>query len=392
MSTVRRTIPLVLLALAPCQREAPANHRVEELPAGGRVVTNTGVPSWSSSTRWTAEVDLQIGGIESSGPAEFGLVTALQVSEEGVLYVFDYASREVRTFDASGAFLWSIGGPGEGPGEFASVAALHLSPDRELVVVDLGNARYSVVGENGEMIRTGRRAIQGSAPFGGFLPNGSYLEWGTAFPDEGPDVVAGHTVMFTPFLLSATFSPVDSMPPIEFTSQMTADGTRPQVFFANRLVGFQDDLGGVWFAESRDYRVFRRDLDGDTTLIFSMAADAAPIMESDREAVRTRLASRPEMIRIYLEGLPDRKPVIRGLFGDGSRHIYVVPELDGVAAGSALDVFRATGEYLGRIDLAVPMYVPGSGPVAVATDDLLYYVAADTLDVPRVLRARIVKP
>ena len=93
-----------------------------------------------------------------------------------------------------------------------------------------------------------------------------------------------------------------------------------------------------------------------------------------------------------MEGMPRTKPVIRGVFGDDAGHVYVVPELAGVRAGTVLDVFRDTGEYLGRMDLPVAMHVPPSGPLASATRNHLYYVVADEFDVPRLSRFRITRP
>jgi dienelactone hydrolase len=148
----------------------------------------------------------------------------------------------------------------------------------------------------------------------------------------------------------------------------------------------------MWFAHSRDYRVFRRELEGDTTLVFSLPAVAADVTAEDRQAVRERFSSRPEAAAGYLESLASTKPVVRGLFTDDAGHVYVVPELVDVPAGTALDVFRDTGEYLGRLELPVAMHVPASGPLAAATRDHLYYLVADELDVPRLTRLRIVRP
>lgn len=44
--------------------------------------------------------------------------------------------------------------------------------------------------------------------------------------------------------------------------------------------------GTIWFADSREYRVYRRTLQGDTTLVFSLPAEPAPLGEVEREHVR----------------------------------------------------------------------------------------------------------
>ena len=58
----------------------------------------------------------------------------------------------------------------------------------------------------------------------------------------------------------------------------------------------------------------------------------------------------PEMMADYLRALPERKPVIINIFVDGAGHVFVVPETSRVDAGTAIDVFREDGVFLGRVD------------------------------------------
>lgn len=386
------SLQVVILAALACEAGTTSHYHAEPLPGGGRRVTNTGSSPWTPETEWKLEENLTLGTPDGEGPEVFGLITAFRVTPEGMIYVLDYMSQEVRAFDPSGEFSHSLGKKGRGPGEFTAAADFHLAPDGRVLVPDLRTARYSLFGRDGAFLTSYPRRVRGSAPFGGFTPDGRYVDWGAAFPDEGPEVVGGPTIVFEPIRLSADFSKADSLPPLEFETEMTADGRSPQIFFAGRPIGYQDQAGRIWFANSREYRIFRRGLEGDTSLVFSLPAVAAEVTEEDREAVRERFNSRPELATRYLEAMSRTKPVIRGVFGDNAGHVYVVPELAGVRAGTVLDVFRDTGEYLGRMDLPVPMHVPGSGLLASATHDHLYYVVVDELDVPRLSRFRIIRP
>ena len=386
------SLQVAILAAFACEAGTASHYHAEPLPGGGRRVTNTGPSPWTPETEWKLEEDLTLGTPDGEGPEVFWLITAFRVTPEGMIYVLDYMSQEIRVFDPSGDFSHSVGKKGMGPGEFIAATDFHLAPDGRVLVPDLRTARYSLFGHDGTFLTSYPRRVRGSAPFGGFTPDGRYVDWGTAFPDEGPEVVAGPTIVYEPVRLSANFSEADSFPPLEFATEMTADGRSPQLqsFFAGVLIGYQDQAGRIWFAHSREYRIFRRGLEGDTTLVFSLPAVPAEVTEEDREAaVRERFNSRPEMAARYLEGMSRTKPVIRGVFGDNAGHVYVVPELAGVRAGTVLDVFRDTGEYLGRMDLPVAMHVP---PLASATRDHLYYVVADELDVPRLSRFRIIRP
>lgn len=386
------SLQVAILAAFACEAGTPSHYHAEPLPGGGRRVSNTGSSSWTPETEWKLEENITLGTRDGEGPEVFGLITAFRVTPEGTIYILDYMSQEVRVFDPSGEFSHSLGNKGSGPGEFTMATDFHLAPDGRVLVPDPRTARYSLFGHDGAFLTSYPRRVQGSAPFGGFTPDGRYVDWGTAFPDEGPEVVAGPSIVYEPVRLSADFSQADSFPPLKFETEMTADGRSPQSFFAGRLIGYQDQAGRIWFAHSREYQIFRRGLEGDTTLVFSLPAVAAEVAEEDREAVRERFNSRPEMAARYLEGMSQTKPIIRGVFSDDAGHVYVVPELAGVRAGTVLDVFRDTGEYLGRMDLPVAMHVPPSGPLASATRNHLYYVVADEFDVPRLSRFRITRP
>lgn len=82
------------------------------------------------------------------------------------------------------------------------------------------------------------------------------------------------------------------------------------------------------------------------------------------------------------------KPMFYGFLSDGRGHTYVFPRTMSAPAGTAVDVFRHTGQYLGR--MAFPERVdfgPGSF-VGFATPEHIY-VAAELSLQPAVLRFRI---
>jgi streptogramin lyase len=66
------------------------------------------------------------------------------VSKAGYLYVSDWQSNRIATFDRNDAFVGYLGGPGSGPGEFSEVDALAINGTGQLMVLDFGNARIQV--------------------------------------------------------------------------------------------------------------------------------------------------------------------------------------------------------------------------------------------------------
>lgn len=90
--------------------------------------------------------------------------------------------------------------------------------------------------------------------------------------------------------------------------------------------------------------------------------------------------------------LPETKPIVHRIVPDDAGHILVFADVAREPAGTAVDVFRESGEYLGR--MTVPTPVPFAGrrfPVVHATPEHLFVVVKDELDVSYVSRLKIVK-
>jgi hypothetical protein len=383
---------LVLMGLA-CEQSSESGYRSGVLESGLLTVENWGGGTWTDQEAWHLVEEVRLGTRDSEGPEQFSLVIALQVDAGGRIYVLEHLSQEVRVFDAGGAFHYALGGRGRGPGEFVDAVGMAFDPQGLLWVVDPQGGRYSQFDTEGAFLRSEPRRIQGFLqPHPAvFDLGGALVDWGLGFPEEGPEVVAGALVLLQPIRLSPDLQPTDTLPAIEFRQEMIAGGTRPRVFFASKVVVHQDGKGDLWFAHTREYRIFQRSLTGDTVLAVRLDASPARIGQQERDEIRARLEGRGDA-RIHLEGLPEHKPMIHGVFSDGAGHVFVIPELRDVAAGSVADVFRDTGEYLGRLPLPIPVAVGGVGPVLRATRDHLYYVFTDDYNVPYVAKVRIERP
>lgn len=391
-------LPIVLLLAANALgcgsgvtvHDQPVRFMTETLPGGLVQVTNSGVPAWTPETAWRLVEDLRLGTAEGGGPEQFAFIAAALADSLGMIYILEALSQTVRVFHPDGRFSHSFGGSGRGPGEFVAASHLSFGPGDTIWVhdPDVGR-RYSAFDCAGNLLTSHRRTVLGPPIVARHGPDGRFIDWGMAFPDEGPNVVAGARRVAHPIRLGPDFEVADSLPPLEFQAEMitTEIGSFPQVYFSENLVAFQDIEASIWFARTREYRIFRRDLEGDTTLVFTLPAEPAPVTPADHDEIRANYRARPDLLQAYLDALPRTKPVIRRIVGDDAGHIYVVPELAGVPAGTALDVFRDTGEYLGRLPLPVPIHI--TRPVIFATRDHLYYVVADEFDLPYLARFRI---
>ena len=103
---------------------------------------------------------------------------------------------------------------------------------------------------------------------------------------------------------------MDSFPPLEYTQETAQIGGReaPRVYFAGRTLSALDGRGAFWFAHSREYRLYKRSLEGDTLLVVELDAEPAAVAEADVQAVREYYANRPSRYdEDYIKALPEQR-------------------------------------------------------------------------------------
>jgi hypothetical protein len=368
---------MAFLVLASC--DAPPRESsgpiIDTLPSGLRVVTN--VPPWlDGSTRGLIQAteELRIGTALSGGPEAFGVVSGLEVGGEGRIYVSDGYNNEIRVFEPDGAFSHSFGKRGEGPGELNTPVGILLDHQGRLWVREALNMRFSLFERDGTFLEV--RPIRHRTVAGpwkaGFDRSGHLVEWdllrpfiihpdGSASWDER---ARSRTEMtFWPLRFREDGLLLDTLPPLRYDLPATlrqAPVRFPTLEFAI------DGQGSVWFAMNDRYQVWRRTLEGDTLLTFSLPAET--------------------LLDVSLE---EPFPVVDRILTDEAGYVYVFPQAKDVEeAGTAVDVFDSTGVFLARVLL----------PVKVQRHQLLvrrgalYGVTRDSLDVPYVVRLRLHLP
>jgi hypothetical protein len=109
-----------------------------------------GLPSWSIRP----EPVTSVGMVEGDSAYLFQQVVAAGLLSDGRIMVADGGLSVVRVFDASGAFLVQMGGPGDGPGEFAALRDARVTAGDTIVAWDSQAARVSRFTASGELVRT----------------------------------------------------------------------------------------------------------------------------------------------------------------------------------------------------------------------------------------------
>ena len=276
---------------------------------------------------WRLDEDLRLGKASAeTDPEQFGDVVSLATDSQGRIYVVDQQSQDVRVFQASGAFSHRIGGRGEGPGEFTFVSSVSIARGDTLVARDDGTMRYSVYAPDGSLVRSRRRDIVGTGPYTpAATSEGGYIDWALIAPDGR----FGPRLYVTPVRYDLAFEQADTFPAMKHTWEMLPGGM-PQVYYSGRLVVTGDRAGIIWFAHSDEYRIYRRTLDGDTTLVSSLQTSMAPIDDEAREELSEDLGHQPDFLGEVLEALPEHRPVILEMSPDNAGHVFVFPDVRGI--------------------------------------------------------------
>lgn len=380
MRAVAAGAALVCVACGLAPEDGDPIARVDTLPSGRVVVTNTGASQWTPETAWRLVEDVRLGSPEGG----FRRIVSLASDSRQRIYVLD-DPHQISVYDSTGTFSHSVGREGRGPGELASASSIAIGPGDTLWVTDQGTSRYTLFAPSGTFVRSYTAPIRGHDILGRVLFDGSFLDWVVGFSGEWERVEL-HPIRFSP-----SFERADSLPPLEFTQETTSDG-KPQINFSGMITGVVGTSGDTWFAHTREYRIQRRSPAGDTTLVFSLPAVAATIDERDRESVRSLFDGAPQQqLQAILDELPEARPIVNRLLHDGDGHILVLADVDGVPSGSIVDVFEDSGQYLGRMNLPMPVPVYPPPVVAHATQEHLFIVTKDELDVSYVSRLRIVR-
>ena len=323
----------------------------------------------SADAGWFLEEEFRIVG----PPEGFGVIEAIAADADDYIYVLDRTDQQVFVFDPSGAYSHAIGRSGEGPGELSRAAGVSVGPGNRIWVPDPATARVSIFERGGEFVAALARRGRGYPGTGKWDRsvgrNGRYTDWRVEFPGRMRGNLPAETQVF-PFVLGnaedGTLPPedatagaepaTDSFPPLEYTAEMVQVGGRAAYrnFYAGSFLYALENGRDIWFGHSREYRIYKRSLEGDTLLVVSLDEAPAPVTQADADAVRDLLADSPEA-EDRLAGLPDEKPILRAIFADGTGTLYVVPETNAVRGGTAIDAFGPAGEHLGRAEFPEPV-------------------------------------
>lgn len=402
--SVLTIIPLLLPTLLTACGDASSDDWAGTVTDSAGVVLVDNPPDglWDGASPWRFEEELRVGGMDAPVEAQFGMVVGLDLDAAGQLYVLDMQASEVRVFDASGAWVRTLGGQGGGPGELSAQLMGVFVVGDEAWVADLGNQRITRWGLDGSE----RPAISLNLVMG--IP----LRWDRLGDDR---VVAQFRSMQglgmqgdttgDPIVTVGRPQP-DTLAVLPQGGTFSVQGGSARFRFFDREPLWDADAAGALMTAANDaYRIEVRDAQGGLVRVVRKDFQLQPVTEGDERrmlaAIRRLMQDQgapPAAVDQLLQdaSFADHYPAIGQILGgpDGTLWVQRVRTADQFTESEELnlqdlgadewEVFDDQGRYLGVLTLPekfAPMHIVG---------DAFWGVQRDELDVPSVVRYRLV--
>jgi hypothetical protein len=371
--------------------------------AGVRIVDNPQAGLWDGSAPWTFDEELRIGGMDAPETSQFGMVVGLDVDAAGQVYVLDMLASEVRVFDADGAWVRTLGGPGGGPGELSRQATGVFTPGDEAWVADLGNQRVTRWGLDGSERPAIPLNLAQGIPFRwDRLGDDRVVAQFRSIPGVG---MQGDTTGDPIVTVGAAELDTLAVLPQGTTLSVQGGAARFRFFDPEPLWDAAAD-GALLIASNDVYSIEVRNADGELVRVVRRAFEPRPVTDTDARrmlsAIRNAMAQQgapPAAVDQLLQNasFADHFPAMGQVLGgpDGTLWVQRIRTPDQTAEVGELDlqdmgsddweVFDDQGRYLGVLTMPArfaPMRIEG---------DALWGVQRDELDVPSVVRYRLVR-
>jgi hypothetical protein len=340
--------------------------------------------------RVAEEPDLAIGMAAGDDEYQLFAVEGAAVLPDGRIAVVNAGTQEIRFFDDEGRYIETVGGSGAGPGEFQMPQLVHpVSAAGELLIWDLMLNRFTLLGPDGELIRTIRPegVVRSTAGWDGSGVVLSFRSSAAAGLDT-PDGLMPRVVTFEGVPLEVG----DPIPIGEVAGRTYLAQIRGQPAF--RRIPFDPEpastvgSGAFHLTTGSNAEVRTYDSSGDLTRMVRVLRAPEPLPRSEfTSVVEEQLeAMEDEDLRREWRGhfdrmpVPEVVPVYRGLLVDGGGYLWA--EHFRVRPGDVArwSVFDPDGAVLGTIETPQGLVVYQIG------EDFLLGRMRDDFGVERVVR------
>lgn len=396
-------LALALAALAACSEADstpfPGSTVVDS--AGVQIVTNTTDGTWTDGAGWTFDEVFRVGGFEAGENERFGSVISVDVDPDGRVYVADQQAKHVRVFADDGAYIQTLGAPGQGPGEIGPMLMGMFERSGEVWTIDpagQGIQRFSL-----------DEGYVGSTPFnimGGIPIRLDEIDESVIAQRRGAGGVESMGQSGDAVATIGTES-ADTLMVLPAGQMVVIEGGAPSIaLFAPEPRWDVADNGAAALGMDNIYRIEVSDADGALERIVVRDVEPSPITEGMQSALRRAMREQmeafgapPAVVEPTLQQMTFAETV--PLFGqfilesDGHLWVQRILGMDEVTdredfdlqdlGSNRWDIFDPAGRYLGEVE------VPGRFQPYRLIDGVLWGFDRDEFDVQSVVGMRVVR-
>jgi len=394
-------LPLLCAALVGCAaddaQDSPSSTQTD---SSGVTIVHSMRPSWPEGAGWqlAAEPTLRIGEEEGAAEYLFSRVRGARIVDDTVLVVADGGSNQLRFFDLTGRFRFSVGREGQGPGEFEYLYGLPHCYSDSIVAADISD-RLSVFTKSGEFVRvlqmygTPERQISPYQFACGLEGIAAVNGWGSAMTDDENLFFVSHSHVYVGSLTDQAMVDLGEFIASERWATQSGGvvrGNRPHPF--GRQTRLAVGGGEVYVGTSESHEVMVFDTDGTLQrLIRWDGVDLTLSAEVANTYYEWEVQRAPAAMQAAMRGdfrdmpLPGTRPSFSELMIDHAGNLWA-REFNPIRdAPQRWIVFDDSGAWLGRMTL------PSRLTTLEVFDDRIVGVERDDLDVERVVVYELLK-
>lgn len=268
--------------------------------------------------------NLELGGIDASGPTLFNRIAGVVVLPGGQFVVLDGATRELRWFDATGEHVRTTGGQGQGPGEFQRPMFVSQFNLDSILVFDATQRDFTWLALDGAGLRTSRASGEDAQLFLGTprAAAGSRVLFRSSSETVGqcaPNVACAVPLDFR--WVNVTTSEVDTLDVSHVSQLLEYTGSGPMLQIVTgpldqRGIAVAAPLGPVVEGDP-SFELKQFDTDGTLVALYRVASPAR-VAPRDAIELRLELSSAPDEVRQMFDliPLPEVVPAFQALHVD----------------------------------------------------------------------------
>jgi hypothetical protein len=368
------------------------------------------VAAAQSPQQWRLSPDLRIGSLDDPDQS-LTTITGVSVGPDGRIYIAQAQDNNIRVHDARGAFIRTIGRRGGGPGEFEGMGPPLWRGDT-LYISDFRQRRVTMFSPDGELLKTLSVVVNTQPPFlpGGvtrMLDDGSML----ATLSVASAAVADGTVTAMPtvrvdrdaaVLDTALWLPVGQS---QFSIQLGDGQLYSSQPFPDGPISATDDRGIVVVERSiatdateGRFRLRWVAFSGDTVLSRAYRYAPKPLERARADSV---VAARVESYSDFAQRAGSSRNDLESAIRDAMVVPRFLPPITAVLLSRSGEVWLRREELPGdsvqwnvlgpRGDVLAVFPLPKSVRPRLIDGDVLYTAETDELDVPYLVRYRVVR-